>query len=140
MIKEQVILAFKNEFHFIQDKFEILDLLDNNSEMDSKVIEVLKLPSNVYNIVWHPGVYLFLGNNSVYRVGVSMNNSRGRVMEHLEACTSKNGHSIWDINKHDDKSILVFNIKDKSNRHWLLAIEAYFEEKFKPLINAGRIG
>jgi hypothetical protein len=35
---------------------------------------------------------------------------------------------------------LQFNVKEKANRHWLLAIEAYYEENFKPLIRAGRIG
>jgi hypothetical protein len=61
-------------------------------------------------------------------------------MEHLDACTSKNGFSIWDIDKYPDKSILLFNIKKKDDRHWLLAIEAFFEEKFNPLIKAGRVG
>ena len=140
MIKNEIIEAFKNEFGFIQDRFEIMDLLENGSKMDSKTIEFLKLPSDNFNIVWHPGVYIFIGNNSVYRVGVSMRNSRSRVMEHLEDWTSKNGHCVWDIDKFDDKSILLFNVKSKNDRHWLLAIEAYFEQKFNPLINAGRIG
>lgn len=140
MIKEQIISAFRDEFHFIQDKFEILDLLGNNSKMDYETIDLLKLPSDDLNIVWHPGVYIFLGNNSIYRVGVSMINSRKRVMEHLDACTSQNEHSIWDIDKYEDKAILLFNVKDKADRHWLLAIEAYFEERFKPLIRAVRIG
>lgn len=140
MIKEHIILTFKNEFHFLEDKFEILDLLENDSKMDSEIIKELKLPTADFNIVWHPGVYLFLGNNSVYRVGVSMRNSRARVMQHLNACTSKNGHSIWGINDFDDKSILLFNVKKREDRHWLLAIEAYFEKEFKPLINAARIG
>ena len=140
MIKEKIISAFKNEFHFIQDKFEILDLLANNSEMDYDTIEDLRLPSDDYNIVWHPGVYLFLGNNSLYRVGVSLRNSRARVMEHLENCTSGNGCAIWDIDKYEDRSILLFNVKEKKDRHWLLAIELYFEENLSPLIKARRKG
>jgi hypothetical protein len=140
MIKDLIISVFKSEFHFLQDKFEVLELLDNNSKMDFETIDMLKLPTDDYNVVWHPGVYLFLGNNSVYRVGVSMRNSRARVLQHLEACTSKNDCSIWDIDKYEDKSILLFNVKDKADRHWLLAVEAFFEDRFKPLINAGRIG
>lgn len=140
MIKDEIISAFKDEFNSIQDKFEILDLLENNTKMDSKTIELLKLPSDDYNIVWHPGVYFFLGDNKVYRVGVSMRNSRYRVMQHLNAYTSKNGYSIWDINNYQDKSILLFNVKEIANRHWLLSIETFFEEKYKPLIRAGRIG
>ena len=62
MIKEHVISAFKKEFHFVQSKFEIIDLLENNSPMDYDIINDLKLPTSDYNIIWHPGVYVFLGN------------------------------------------------------------------------------
>lgn len=139
-IKELLMSAFENEFGFIKDKFEVMDLLALSSPMDYETIERLKLPSDENNVVWHPGVYVFIGNNSIYRVGVSMMNSRGRVMQHLEAWTAKDGHCIWDIDKHDDKSILLFNVKDKADRHWLLSLEAFFETRFNPLIKAGRIG
>lgn len=139
-IRQQLIDAFEQEFSFIRDKFELIDLLANNTPMDYETIEYLKLPSDEYNIVWHPGVYAFIGNSSLYRVGVSMHNSRARVMQHLDACTAKDGHCIWDIDKFEDKSILLFNVKNKADRHWLLALEAFFENKFSPLISAGRIG
>ncbi len=139
-IERRLLNAFESEFGFIRDKFEIMNLLADNSPMDYEAIEHLKLPSEENNIVWHPGVYVFIGNSSIYRVGVSMNNSRWRVMQHLEAWTAKDGHCIWDIDKHKDKSILLFNVKRKEDRHWLLALEAFFEIQFKPLIRAGRIG
>lgn len=139
-IKQEVINAFESEFGFIKDKFELIELLENNSAMDYKTIEYLKLPSKDNNIVWHPGVYVFIGNNELYRVGVSMRNSRSRVMEHLKAETSKDGYCVWDINKYQDKSILLFNVKDVSDKHFLLALEAFLETKFQPKIKAGRIG
>jgi hypothetical protein len=139
-IRQELIDAFEQEFFFIRDKFELIDLLANNSPMDCETIEYLKLPSAENNIVWHPGVYAFLGNNSLFRVGVSMHNSRARVMQHLDACTTKDGYCVWDIEKFEDKSILLFNVKNKVDRHWLLSLEAFFESKFKPLIKAGRIG
>jgi hypothetical protein len=139
-IKQQIVTKFEDEFYFIKDKFEIIDLLANDSPMDYETIEFLKLPSPDNNIVWHPGVYAFIGNNELYRVGVSMKNSRARVMQHLDACTSKNGYSIWDINKYADKSILLINVKNKIDRHWLLAIEAFIETQFNPNIKAARIG
>jgi hypothetical protein len=139
-IRQQLIHAFEQEFSSIKDKFEIIDLLGNGTPMDCETIEYLKLPSDDYNIVWHPGVYAFIGNNSLYRVGVSMHNSRARVMQHLDACTTKDSYCIWDIDKFDDKSILLFNVKSKQDRHWLLALEAYLESKFIPFIKAGRIG
>lgn len=140
MIKQNIIEAFESEFGFIKEKFELIDLLSNNSPMDYETIEYLKLPSKDNNIVWHPGVYLFIGNDMLYRVGVSMHNSRARVMQHLDAGTAKDGYCIWDIDKYKDKSILLFNIKDKSDRHWLLSLEAFLEGKFDPKIKAGRIG
>lgn len=121
-IREQIIDAFELEFEFIKDKFEIIDLLSNNSPMDYETIEYLKLPTDDYNIVWHPGVYTFIGNNSLYRVGVSMHNSRARVMQHLDACTAKNGFCVWDIDNFPDKSIVLFNIKNKTDKHWLATI------------------
>jgi hypothetical protein len=139
-IRQKLIEAFELEFSFIKHKFEIIDILSNNSPMDYQTIEYLKLPSDEYNIVWHPGVYAFIGNNELYRVGVSMRNCRARVMEHLYAATSKDGYSVWDIDKHADKSILLFNVKDKSDRHWLLALETFFETNFSPKIKAARIG
>lgn len=60
-------------------------------------------------------------------------------MQHLDACTAKDGYCVWDIDKFEDKAILLFNVKDKSDKHWLLALEAFFETKFKPLIPAGRV-
>ncbi|HEX7413604.1 MAG TPA: hypothetical protein VF411_06115 [Bacteroidia bacterium] len=139
-IKQQIIKAFESEFGFVKEKFELIDLLSNNSPMDEKTIEYLKLPSENNNIVWHPGVYTFIGNDLLYRVGVSMGNSRARVMQHLDAWTEKDGYCVWDINKHADKSILLFNVKNKSDKHWLLALEAFIEIKFQPKIKAGRIG
>lgn len=139
-IREKLINAFEAEFSFVKDKFELMDLLANGQAMDYNEFENLKLPSDDYNIVWHPGVYLFIGNNSLYRVGVSMKNSRARVMEHLDNCTSDGKHAIWDIDKYDDKAILLFNVKDLADRHWLLSLEAFFETKFSPLIKAKRVG
>lgn len=139
-IKEKIIEAFEAEFGFLRHKFEVMDLLSNRSAMDHWVIDGLKLPSEENNLVWHPGVYFFIGDNSLYRVGVSMNNSRARVMQHLDACTNDGTHGIWDIDKSDDKAILLINVKNHSDRHWLLAIEAFFEINFQPLIRARRIG
>lgn len=138
--KNRIIREFEEEFSFLKSKFEIMDLLGGNSPMDHDTIEYLALPSAECNIVWHPGVYAFIGNGCLYRVGVSMRNSRHRVMKHLKAHTAKDGHCIWEIDKFEDKSILLFNVKKKEDRHWLLALEAFLETRFNPLIKAGRIG
>lgn len=139
-MKEQIIQTFEEEFSFIKDKFEIIDILSHNTPMERDVIRNLELPSKTYNIVWHPGVYVFIGNDTIYKVGVSMHNSRRRVMDHLEDKTGNNEHCIWDINNYSDKSILLFNVKDTNDKHWLLALEAFFEIRFNPLIPSRRIG
>lgn len=139
-IKEEIMRLFEEEFGFLKDKFEIMDLLANGSPLDYKTIEYLKLPSDENNIVWHPGVYLFIGNNSVYRVGVSVRNSRSRVMEHIANETSQGDYCVLDIDQFEDKAILLFNVKDKEHKHWLLSLETFFERSLKPLIKAKRIG
>jgi hypothetical protein len=140
MIKDEVIQAFREEFGFLEEKFAILDLLENNAKIDYETIKNLRLPSREDNIVWYPGVYVFIGNNSIYRIGVSMRNSRARVMQHIKVRTGKGGFSIIDIDKFPDGSILLFNVRDPKDRHWLLALEVYLERRFQPLIGSRRIG
>ncbi len=139
-VHHQVISAFQEEFSFIKDKFEIMNLLPKGVHMNEKEIEEIKLPSPENNMVWHPGVYVFIANDKVYRVGVSINNSRARVLQHLKACTHYNSHQVWHLNKHEDRAILLFNVKNSSDRHWLLALEVFLETKFLPLIPAKRKG
>lgn len=139
-LRRQIIQAFDEEFHFIKERFVVIDLLANNSPMEHRAISKLVYPSEKNNVIWHPGVYCFIGNNQLYRVGVSVNNSRHRVMQHLANHTSKNGYGIWDIEPFHDRAILLFNVKKIEDRYWLLALEAYLEAKFKPLMRAGRIG
>lgn len=138
--RKEIMQLFEQEFGFIKDKFEIMDLLANGSPLDYSTIEYLKLPSDDNNIVWHPGVYIFIGNNEVYRVGVSMRNSRSRVMDHIANETSQGDYCVLDIDQFEDKAILLFNVKEKENRHWLLSLEAFFEKSLNPLIKARRIG
>jgi hypothetical protein len=64
----------------------------------------------------------------------SMRNSRERVMQHLVASTGHNEYNIWHIAEYDDCAILLFNVKDVADRHWLLALEVFLERKFNPLI------
>jgi hypothetical protein len=54
MIKDDIILSFKSEFRFLQDKFEIINLLENWSEMGYETIGGLKLLSDEYNMVGIP--------------------------------------------------------------------------------------
>ncbi|MCF1753173.1 hypothetical protein [Mariniradius sediminis] len=139
-IVNQVIESFEQEFNLIKDKFVVLDLLENHRPMTIEAIRELKLPVDGEDMVWHPGVYVFIGDGSVYRVGRSLDNSRKRVLEHLTDKTSFNGIGVWDINDKPDKAILLFNLKDKKGIHWLAALEIFLERKFNPKIPSGRLG
>jgi hypothetical protein len=66
---QEIINLIEGEFKDIRSKFEIIKLLDNERELDIKAIELLKLPSDEKNYIWHPGVYIFYGNSKPYRVG-----------------------------------------------------------------------
>lgn len=139
-IKEEVVNVFQQEFGFLSKKFEIIDLLGNNRPLDIETIKNLKLPYPKKNLVWHPGVYVFIGNGTVYRVGRSLTNSRKRVLEHLTDRTSFNNVGVWDIEDFPDKAILLFNLIDKEDIHWLAALEIFLERKYSPKIPSGRLG
>lgn len=138
-IKNEVLVAFKKEFGDLKEKFEAIDLLEQKEGMDYNY-QFLEVDSERKNVISNPGVYMFLGNDHVYRVGKSSRNCINRVKEHLDNWTSADGHCIWDIDKYGDKSILLLNVKDRSDAHWVLSLEAFFESKFKPLIKAKRVG
>ena len=140
-IVNQVQESFEKEFHFIKDKFVVLDLLENQSPMELDAVRKLKLPIDGEDMVWHPGVYVFIGDGAVYRVGRSLDNSRKRVMEHLVDRTEFKGIGVWDIKDMADKAILLFNLKNpKEDIHWLAALEIFLEREFKPKIPSGRLG
>jgi hypothetical protein len=139
-IVSRVIESFEMEFNFIKDRFVVLDLLKNHRPMTLEAIRDLKLTINGDDMVWHPGVYVFIGGDAVYRVGRSLDNSRKRVLEHLTDKTSHQGVGVWDINDKPDKAILLFNLKNKEDIHWLAALEIFLESKFNPKIPSGRLG
>lgn len=129
-----IISAFEQEFEPLAHKFEIIKLVENNfkvKDLTLEVIEFLKLPSDDYNIVWHPGVYVFFGNGKPYRIGRHLINSRHRVMQHLDACTSDGTDTVWDIKNHADGEILLFNVKEQKDYHWVAALEIFLETRFK---------
>lgn len=138
--KEEVLQKFQSEFGVLAEKFEIMDLLADGTPMEYHPIRLAKLPTDQNNIVWHPGVYVFIGNESVYKVGVSVRNRRARVMQHLKVNTRKNGISVMDIKDAPDRAILLFNVKNLKDNHWLLALECFLEKELNPKIKSDRIG
>ena len=131
MTVNEIIKEFEDQFSPIREKFEILKLLEGERKLDYYEIEHLALPSAEYNIIWHPGVYIFFGNGKPYRVGRHLSNSRLRVLQHLNIGTGNENAKVWDIENAPDREIILFNVKDKKDYHWVAAVEIYMEKILK---------
>lgn len=141
--KESAKIHFQEEFQQIANKFTVLELQLYRDGIKKEMSELSKeaLPSKEENLIWHPGVYVFIGGDTVYKVGSSLNNSRKRALEHFTDNTQKDGISIHDIYQHQDACILLFNIIHfDEDSHWILALEAFLEKKLQPKIRSGSIG
>lgn len=128
---EQIIALFDKEFKHQRPLFEVIKLLEGKRPLDIKTIEHLMLPSEEYNRIWYPGVYVFFGNGSPYRVGRHLTNSRLRVMQHLKAETGNATANVWDIEHAEDREVLLFNVKDRKDYHWVAALEIFLENELK---------
>jgi hypothetical protein len=135
----EIIQFFKREFSPIQSKFEIIKILKGH-KLDYEYIKNVQKPSENNNIIWHPGVYVFYGNKKVYRVGRHLSNSRYRVLHHIKINTKNNNHKISDLLKYKDAEIILFNVKNKDDAHWVAAVEIYLEKVLSPLIKSGKTG
>lgn len=131
MTLDQIIEEFKTEFKPILDKFEIIKVLQNEVPYEYHAIRTVKRPKSDNNIIWHPGVYVFYGNGKPYRVGRHLGNSRARVLQHLNASTRNGKESVWSIKDAPDKEIVLFNVKDRNDYHWVAAVEIFMEKALK---------
>ena len=128
---EEIIELFEAEFSTVSSKFAVLRVLNGIRELDYDVIYNLQLPSGDNNITWHPGVYVFFGNGKPYRVGRHLDNSRKRVLEHLTARTGNADANVWDIKDFPDREILLFNVINRDDYHWVAAVEIFLEKVLK---------
>lgn len=125
MKNRDIIEIFENEFAPIKERFIVISL---------SVEEALN--SN-QEFVWHPGVYVwFHADKGVIRVGRSFTNSRKRALDHIAANT---GGVLSEIAMNKETKILLFNIIDPNDLHWVAALEVYFEKQLKPVVKA-RLG
>ena len=131
MTVDDIIKKFEDQFLPIREKFEILKLLEGKRKLNYYEIEHLALPSSTYNIIWHPGVYIFFGNGKPYRVGRHLSNSRLRVLQHLKIGTGNKKAKIGDIENAADREIILFNVRDIKDYHWVAAVEIYMENVLK---------
>ena len=113
---------FADEFGSIKDKFEVYDL------------PLAEVADSQAEHVWKPGVYVFwTPSHNVIRVGRALDNARKRALMHLPADTGREMAALVDD---ADARLLLFNVKDERDRHWVAAIEVFFEQHLSPKIKS----
>ena len=40
----------------------------------------------------------------------------------------------------EETRVLLFNLKESEDKHWVAALEVYFEEQLSPEVKSGRLG
>jgi hypothetical protein len=131
---DEVIEIFKTEFKPIIDKFEIIKVLNGNLFTRKNVLAANQ------NFIYYPGVYVFYGDNKVWKVGRHLTNSRMRAMQHIDANTGNKDNRIKELEKIADAEIILFNVKNIEDNHWVAAVEIFLERKLKPIIRSKRTG
>ncbi len=133
---EEVKEIFMSEYAFLADRLKFRELTlkeaaDKKTKNDTEVNS--------------PGVYVFWATTcprGVVKVGRSLVNSRRRAMEHIGDNTKrKDGtYGMKKLTQEPGAKLLLFNIRDKENAHWLLGLEYFLEKRLKPYIRSDRNG
>ncbi len=117
---------FRDEFGSISDRFEILEF----GVDDARTSEA--------QYVWHPGVYVWWHpSKGPVKVGRHLTNSRKRALEHIEANT---GGILASLGNDSGTKLLLFNVRNPEDRHWVAALEIYFETVLDPVVRSDRLG
>lgn len=90
--------------------------------------------------VWHPGVYVWINENRVIKVGRHLENSRKRALEHIRDNTNFEEYQMVDLRDREDVVLLLFNLIEPSDFHWAAAVEMHLETVLKPAIRSKRLG
>ncbi|MBT5269869.1 MAG: hypothetical protein HOL70_10545 [Candidatus Marinimicrobia bacterium] len=120
---------------------DILKLLDDEFGALAKRFQFHNIPLNQARDwkdknVAMPGVYVFWTRDyGIIRVGRSYDNTRKRALTHLPANT---GGMVSMLKGDDSDRLLLFNSDVKENRHWIAALEIYFERVLIPKVPPGR--
>lgn len=120
---------FDTEFTAVKDRFCVIE------------ISIAEAMSNGSLEVNSPGVYVFWNPAlGVIKVGKSQSNSKKRALQHIRDNTRKEGVEMASLENDGITKMLLFNILNKKDLHWLLSLEAYFEWNSNPKINSARMG
>jgi hypothetical protein len=120
---------FESEFSALTDRFHTIEMsihaarYDGSSEVNAPGVYVF----------WHPTL-------GVVKVGKSQSNSKKRALEHLRDNTKKGDVEMAKLGEDIATKILLFNIINAKDLHWILSLEAFLEWNAKPIINSARMG
>jgi len=125
-----IIKLFKSEFSAILTKFDAL------------VLPIHEVKEENNPMVWHPGCYIWHDGKQVVKVGRSLNNSRKRALEHLSAkYEDPHAKDAFDtLHNAADAKLILFNVVDLEQYHWVAAVEIFMEKKLNPVVKSKRQG
>ena len=126
---DQVIQKFETEFGMKAGCFSILEL---SVEEANVTIDPRANRPGVY-AYWHP-------KYDVVLVGKSQSNSKKRALQHISDNSRNEVVAMSDLADDPGLRLLLFNVTEEKSKHWVLALEAFFEWNIEPTIKAWRIG
>jgi|SRR5680860_82463 len=127
MTQQDIQDIFNSEFEPLLDKFTIIEEYLSN------------LAQSTNEFIYHPGVYVFFLETEVIKVGRSLTNSRKRALEHIKDNTKNEAFEMNSLQKMEAK-VMLFNLKNADDYHWLGSVEMYLERRLNPVIKSGRKG
>ena len=127
--EDEVISFFEQEFGFVKNRFLVQNISLNEARSNTEIS------------VNSPGIYIHWRDDlGVIKVGKSQSNSKKRALEHIKDNTKNDEFEMRCLETDENARLILFNILDKGNMHWLLSLEAYMDWNTNPVIPSGRIG
>ncbi len=123
---EEVRNLFEKEFAGVREKFSVL------------VIPAREVEKSNEEFTWHPGTYVWWHpERGVLKVGRHFTNARKRALEHIKDDT---GGILRRYGNNPDTKLILLNIKDPEDYHWVAAVEVFLERKAQPCVRSKRQG
>ncbi len=125
MLLNEILVRIRREFGALTDKFEVYDL------------PLATIPKDKTAGAANPGVYVYLSDDGVVKVGRHLTNSRKRAYEHIGANT---GGTMKALLEDPSVRIALFNVASVADLHWVCALEVFLERNLSPAIRSARLG
>jgi len=120
---------FEREFAALGPKFNVLAL--SVAEAEHEAAPSVNAPG-VY-VHWHP-------ERGVLKVGKSQKNSKARAFQHFQSGPEWYVSQMRQLKEHPSYQLLLFNVRERSDLHWVLSLEAYLERELHPAFPSFRNG